>query len=199
MSVRLGNESQKETEPIQLDLRDAAIIEQLPKFVNSPEILTVGCGKCRLERGLVALDDGWHILATDIELDNEILKYGSDNLKFQKFDLMQDKMDRIFEVVICSQVLEHLVLWRKAFDTLVNLTANKLIVTVPYGRSFMSPDHRNFWFLNPKKGEESLTTFGSIAYPYSTSIAPILTKPEDRDLGNRGLIITVDKKNQGAL
>jgi len=173
-----------------LDIRDISIIDAFPlhnltqDFILS--LLTVGCGECRLEKYLADKFPDWYVHATDIMDKNPNVK--NTNVEYLKMDIFSPQYNG--EVVVCSQVLEHLRDWKTAFTNLLKITKDRLIITVPYMHSFHSPDHVNFW------NDESIQEFKIMAMPYSTAISKIRTKPEDVEMGQSTFLIVVDKKQK---
>jgi len=106
-------------------------------------------------------------------------------------------------IVICSQVLEHLSGYKLALVHLLALTEVRLIITVPYKRSFLSPDHINFWddgplTLSPAdhyQYQNDIHEFIDLCAPYSTTVSKILTKPQDAGK-QYGYLIVVDKRQK---
>ena len=195
-----------------LDIRHMSIIDALPVFNTTKEILTVGCGSAKLE---VALQEiGYTVFATDSCFDdygNNKRKENLEKINFTAsdiFDLSTFPVDKS-ETVICSEVLEHIVDWRKAFKNLLQLTGRRLIITVPYYESFNvegdPPDgHCNFWTdlgNDPyaatghasKNVITPITQFASLAYPYHVSVTKICTKYSDWLNSSRCYLLIIDK------
>ena len=194
----------------ELDMRHKTIIDALPVFDTKKEILTVGCGTGYIEYELQKM--GYDVIATDFEKreNDEYLN----QINFQISDILDLSSFSVEgrETVICSEVLEHLPDWRSAFRNLLNLTHRKLIITVPWWKSFDEPNgpppisHCNYWtdngenpfslnlteicvdpnFLNVKE-------FIMMAWPYHVSITKIATKYSDWVQSSRCYMITVDK------
>ena len=169
-----------------LDIRDISIIDALPVYNYTKNILTVGCGYGRLEWHLYGL--GYLVVATDIKrmVDWE------DSLPFLRFleiDILNEKtFVETFPVIICSQVLEHLKDYKIALKNLLKFTEIRLIITIPFEKSFNNPDHCNYW------GDTKVKEFESICSPYSVSISRIRTKEKDIQLGQWCYLIIVDKR-----
>ena len=165
-----------------LELKDRKIISEIPPETRT--ILTVGCGQGRLEHYL----DGYKVYATDIEPRDEMY------VEFHKSDIFYLGSFPVKEadVVICSQVLEHLREYKKALRNLIRLTSNKLIITVPHKRSFDDPDHKNYWDDTGTNGFKPITDLTS-AIPNSPTIKKMITKQKDLQNGSRGYLITFRK------
>jgi SAM-dependent methyltransferase len=168
-----------------LDIRDISIIDSFPVLnASKPTILTVGCGEGRIER-FIAKTLGYKVIATDVR---KFPKYEEiEEVLFKTMDIFKPNLGYKSDVVICAQVLEHLAGWKSAFSNLIELSSVRVIVTVPYKSSFHSLDHINFW------NDATIREFIHLAYPFSTAISKIRTKPEDAP--NKGcFLIVVDKK-----
>lgn len=65
---------------------------------------------------------------------------------FFQFDIYQD-FSQQFDVLLCTEVLEHLVFPDKALETCLKIIANEgtLLITVPDGRKDTFLGHINFW------------------------------------------------------
>ena len=138
----------------ELDIRHISIIDALPVYGETKTVLEVGAGRCKIAAHLADL--GYDVTALDIEArDNwESLKE-KENLTLVVGDIFEHTVDSLphekYDVVICSEVLEHLPEYRKAFETLKNTATQRIIITVPHGSSFLELGpppigHCNFWY-----------------------------------------------------
>lgn len=177
-----------------LDIRDIAIINAFP-LTKSDVVLNVGCGKGRLDHHL--LDIGFNVISTDIKKCELV----SDTIKFNESDIFDLSTFPVksADVVICSEVLEHLEDYTTAFFNLLTLAEHRLIITVPYKRSFIASDHIHFWDddLSEGKGFIDIEDFIDLAAPFSTSISKIITKIEDIQLKQRCYLMIIDKTQIG--
>ncbi len=106
------------------------------KFPSGAKILDVGCGNGNISRALGSL--GHQVLG--IDLSPESVRKATElntfpNVAFQVINAEQLQIERDFDVVVCSEVLEHLnepQLLVKELSRLV-ATGKLLIVTVPNG------------------------------------------------------------------
>jgi len=175
-----------------LDIRDIAIIDAFPIYSCRKTVLNVGCGEGRLDWYLARM--GYRVYATDI--DQHPRRPTLRNLTFHKsgiFDLSSFPIASS-PIVICSQVLEHLKEYRVALAHLLALTEGRLIITVPYRRSFPHPDHINFWDDEGSSTFKDIHDFIAFCDPYSTAISKIRTKPEDVKMGRWNYLIVIDKR-----
>jgi ubiquinone/menaquinone biosynthesis C-methylase UbiE len=175
-----------------LDMKEIAIIDAFPAYDYKKVILNVGCGEGKLDYHLALMD--YRVYATDIE-ESEMWQEAN-NLTFHQssiFDLSSFPLS-LAPVVICSQVLEHIKDYKLALTNLIALTGVRLIITVPHKRSFINPNHINFWddYLAGHTFKD-IKEFVTLCQPYSTAISKIRTKPEDRN-GNHDYLIIVDKR-----
>ena len=169
-----------------LDIRDVSILDALPAYLFEPAVLTVGCGKGRIEWHMTHM--GYDVLATDVY--RAVVWEDTSELKFELLDILADidyeKYSR--PIVVCSEVLEHIKNYKKALENLVKLASIRLIITVPFERSFWSPDHINTW------DDSTVGEFYKLCKPYSVSISKIRTKPRDVELKQWCYLIVVDKR-----
>jgi len=175
-----------------LDMKDLAIIDAFPVYDCRKTVLNVGCGSGRIDFHLAKM--GYRVCAVDIVRYNTW--ENSENLTFHVadiFDLSSIPVETA-EVVICSQVLEHLSGYKTALINLIALAGIRLIITVPYENSFKSPDHQNFWSDQMKGRYEAAYEFIDICLPYSVAISKIRTKPKDAGTNKYDYLITVDKR-----
>lgn len=180
-----------------LDIRDIAIIDAFPVYDCEKTVLNVGCGEGRIDYHLAKM--GYFVYATDIKKhdswqDKECLRFFlADIFKLTSFSGTNDVSYRtLVPVVICSQVLEHLKGYKKALANLIDLTEIRLIITVPYKRSFNSRSHVNYW------DDDTVQEFHKLCKPYSVAISKILTKSEDTKKGHRNYLIIIDKRQEYA-
>jgi len=169
-----------------LDIRDVAIIKASPAGNYEKTVLDVGCGEGILAYHLASL--GYRVYGIDTRV-RESWK-NSKYLTFHRgsiFDLSSVPVKGA-SIVICSQVLEHLEGWKTALVHLLALAQLRLIITVPFKRSFYSPEHCNFW------DDESIKDFVKLCKPYSVSISKTITKPADVELGWFDYVIVVNKE-----
>ena len=107
-----------------------------------------------------------------------------------------------YDVIICSEVLEHLPNYKKALENLLSIANQRVIITVPWGLSYNVPGdppigHCNFW----KDSEvienglkfKSIQEFQQLCRPYASSIVKIRTKARDVQMNQWDYLIVVDK------
>jgi hypothetical protein len=166
-----------------LDIRDVSIIDALPVYGWDKKILTIGAGKGRIEWYLYNM--GYNVVATDIK--RSVSWDDKDKLIFIESSILDPSIDSR-SVVICSEVLEHIHSYRKAFKNLLSLTDIRLIITIPRETSFYSPDHVNFW------NDQNLQEFVNMSIPYMCSISRIRTKKKDIKTDQWCYLIIIDKR-----
>lgn len=109
-------------------IKNQAIVDAIPKDVK--HILEVGAGCGELTNYLRQF---YKVDAIDIKPETEDVLWGDilnlDTLPVKKADL-----------VICSEVLEHLHQWEVALDNIMRIS-NKAVITVPYKNRVYAPDH----------------------------------------------------------
>jgi len=193
-----------------LSMRDRAVIDALPVAEARKEVLTVGAGSGNLDRHIAQA--GYRVISTDFasnasqlaeraELNQDLDWHNADI-----FDLSSFPAEGC-ETVICCEVLEHLEDWQTALQNLMKLTYRRLIVTVPWWKSYDMPGeppigHCNYWTddaLDPDRslvsGEEyrPIKEFQSMVWPYHANITKIVTKGEDWVTSSRCYLIVIDK------
>jgi len=185
-----------------IDLKDIAIINSFPVIVNEPVVLNVGCGKGRIDHQIFNM--GYKVFAVDKKKhttwNNKHNKNGF--LKFCKADIydLQSFPIKKATIVICSQVLEHLKNYKVAIKNLLELAENRLIITVPFEKSFggrFAPPpegHCNFWSDRKKLFKfKNINEFKKLCKQFSVSISKIRTKREDKNTKKYNYLIVVDK------
>jgi hypothetical protein len=169
-----------------LNMKDTAIVDAFPVYDCQKTVLEVGCGDGALGYSLAQM--GYRVYATDIYQDkgfkviNKLTFHKSDIFDLSSFPV------KSAPIVIASEVLEHLSNWKLALVHLIALAEVRLIITVPWKRSFMHPDHRNFW------DDVSIKKFYELCNPFSTSITKIRTKERDVQMNQYAFLIVVDKR-----
>jgi len=183
-----------------LNAKDIAIIDAFPVHDCQKTVLNIGCGEGRIDWHLATKD--YRVYATDIqewpswaELQKTSI-YAEKTLFFSKSDIFDLSSFPIQSspIVICSQVLEHLSGYKLALVHLLALTEVRLIITIPYRKSFGSPGHRHFWD-DKENGEfKDVNEFKRICHPNSVAISKIRTKPKDEGTNIYGYLIIIDKR-----
>ena len=190
------------------DIRDISIIDALPHWCGST-ILTVGCGGGRLEWHIACMAQRWRIIATDVtnqltyDQEEFVPKHVSEYVSFHKADILDKSTFPVEEadVVICSEVLEHLVEWKLALSNLISLATQRVIITVPFENSYGDNrppplGHCNFWSTEPRSPFMDVSEFHSLSVPYACSVMRIRTKPRDVQMGQWDLLIMIDKRQR---
>jgi len=174
-----------------INMKDIVIIDAFSLYDCKKLVLNVGCGKGRIDYHLAKM--GYRVYAIDIKRQNA----WKDNkqLTFHLADIFDLSSFPIASapIVICSQVLEHLKDYRKALANLLKLTEIRLILTVPFKKSFYSPEHVNFW------DDNNVGEFIELCKPYSVSISKIITKPEDIRRKQCDYLIVIDKRQKNVI
>jgi hypothetical protein len=206
-----GYESISFCSPGELTMRDRAVIDALPVANAKREVLTVGSGKCELDRHIA--QEGYKVTSTDFKSSQEQIDIRNkhiDELDFHIADIFDISSFPIkgCETVICCEVLEHLEDWQTAVKNLLSLTHRRLIITVPWWRSYDVPGkppagHCNYWTDDGLDPERSLNTqdevfrdineFSTKMWPLHVNITKIATKGEDWVNSARCYVITIDK------
>lgn len=111
------------------------VIKKLLKPLEFRTVLDVGCGQGSLLRELLEIHPhiephGTDISATAVEMARQNVPQGT----FHVLDLVTQHLPSRYDVVICSEVLEHITEDVQAMTNLEKMTAGYLIVTTVQGR-----------------------------------------------------------------
>lgn len=178
-----------------LDIRDIAIIDAFPVYgCNMPlqGILDVGCGDGRIDFHLASM--GYRVYATDIKKHSTWNEGGNPSFHISNiFDISSFPVASA-PIVICSQTLERIQDYKKVIDNLLQLTEIRLIITIPFKRSFYMEEHLNFWDDKKTSRYRDVHEFTTLCASYMVSISKIITKPQDAKHGLRNYLIIVDKR-----
>lgn len=188
-------------EPI-IDVRHQRIIKEARVNNSKKQVMTVGAGCCKIDYHLVK--EGWDVYSTDYQ-HSEVF----DKRMVEYFDVLNYNNSNIFDVgsfpikkantIICSEVLEHLENYQLAFKNLLKLTEKRLIITVPWKRSFddTAPPpkgHCNYWDDEDNGMFKSIKNMTDLAKPHNIHIEKIITKEIDITWNQRCYLIIIDKK-----
>jgi trans-aconitate methyltransferase len=144
-------------------MKNQAIIDEIGE---AKSVADVGCGEGFLTNWLIKHYP--KVTAVDIEDNNRM------NLNVVIADITEGLPIHFkAEVVIASEVLEHIRWWKDALQSLLEASERKLIITIPYGESYRDPGHINFW------DDESVKEFIELCPGWDVKITKIITKPED--------------------
>lgn len=175
-----------------LDMKDIAIIDAFPVYDCERRVLSAGCGDGRIDFHLAEM--GYRVHAFDCK------RYDTwadgKNLTFQKADIFEAQDLPSVPIVICSQVLEHIREYRRALATLVALAEIRLVITVPYRKSFNGGKgkHCNFWDDRAFGEFKDVHEFQTLCHPYAVAISKIRTKLQDAKTDKYDYLIIVDKR-----
>lgn len=175
-----------------LDIRDIAIMDAFPMYNYKKSVLNVGCGEGRIDYHLARM--GYRVYGIDIKQpdvweDTERLSFHIANI----FDLASFPLSSS-PIVICSQVLEHLPEYRNALRNLLKLTKIRLIITIPFEKSFNGNVHCNFWNDRGSGEFRDIHEFEAFCTPYAVAISRMRTKPQDMTTNKYDYLIVVDKR-----
>ncbi len=110
------------------------LIKDLIDHLNFTTVLDVGCGQGSLLEELRAKFS--HIQPTGIDLSVKAIELARRRLpegNFQVRDLLRQPLEDRFDLVICSEVLEHLPDDLRAIQNLARMTRKYLVVSAPQG------------------------------------------------------------------
>jgi ubiquinone/menaquinone biosynthesis C-methylase UbiE len=193
---------------LNLDIRHISIIDALPIHEALNEVLTVGCGSCKIELWLI--QNGFDVTSSDFleeaskfNFDEQRKLIGSHEIEIINSNILDIETfpKKSYESVICSEVLEHLPDYTLALKNLLSLAQKRLILTVPWKRSFddTSPPpkgHCNYWNDVVSGVFKDINEFIDLCKPHAVSIQKIRTKPKDVSMRQYDYLIIVDKKQK---
>jgi 2-polyprenyl-3-methyl-5-hydroxy-6-metoxy-1,4-benzoquinol methylase len=126
-------------------------------------VIDVGCGTGNLLHAIVERTSPGRVVGVDharagIARARQLVPSG----EFQVVDLKKLNLNETFELVLCTEVLEHLADPEEAVRVLVRLCADTgaIVVTVPDGAEDTWEGHRNFW--TESELQEFLTPYGTV-------------------------------------
>ncbi len=111
-------------------------ILRLARGLRFASVLDVGCGAGET---LAALGRSFDAHLTGVDLAGGAIEEARrrvDGAEFEVLDIEGGSLDRSFDLVLCSEVLEHCAHLHDAVANLRDMTAGHLIVTVPAGPRF---------------------------------------------------------------
>lgn len=126
-----------------------SIFEKFGVFDDVTSLLDAGCGTGQLIVALSKRFSNIKLYGADFSEEGlRVSKKAAPSAEFYKLDLynLPDNYSK-YDVVICSEVLEHLLYPDKALDNLKQMVSEggKLLLTVPNGRIDRYGGHINFW------------------------------------------------------
>ena len=107
------------------------LIINLMQAISFNSVLDIGCGK-GLMLNQIAKKYGASLTGCDIS--EKAIKENQINfpeINFYQLDISKESLPGKFDIVICSEVIEHLVEYKKSIKHLSNMTEKYLIITVP--------------------------------------------------------------------
>lgn len=173
-----------------LDMKDIAIIDAFPVYDYERRILNVGCGAGRIDFHLAEM--GFLVYAFDVK--NYDTWADKKNLTFRKANIFEPQNLAKAPIVICSQMLEHLKEYKRALTNLIALAEVRLVITIPYRKSFNGKIHCNFWDDHAADEFKDIHEFHTLCHPFAVAISKIRTKLKDSKTNRYNYLIVVDKR-----
>lgn len=175
---------------IPLDMKDIAIIDAFPVYNYERRVLSVGCGDGRIDFHLAEM--GYRVYAFDVKAYDTWAD--KKNLTFQIANIFEAQNLQAAPIVICSQMLEHLSEYKKALVNLIALTEVRLVITIPYRKSFNGGVHCNFWDDQAVGEFKDVHEFQALCHPFGIAVSKIRTKLKDSKTDKYNYLIIVDKR-----
>ncbi len=111
------------------------IIFNLIKRIKFEDCVDVGCAQSYL---LEAIAEKYGVRAHGCDILEEIVvenRKKFPHIEFSVLDIENDKWPyKQFDLVICSEVLEHIIEWRNALENLATMSKRYLLISVPGGK-----------------------------------------------------------------
>lgn len=112
------------------------LIRRIVRGLEPRDVLDAGCGQPFLIDDLVRTLDvrGHGCDVSDVAM--QAARRDFPGIEFRAMDLASDRWpdERTFDVVICSEVLEHVPNWEAALDNVVRMSHRHVLITVPGGK-----------------------------------------------------------------
>jgi SAM-dependent methyltransferase len=112
------------------------IILGLMNSLAPKNVLDIGCGNGRL---LDEINKKMKIPVCGIDLSHSVIERNKriyPNYEFHHLDIQTDYLDKKYDIVICSEVLEHLENVEQAIINISKMVNRYLILTLPKGKIF---------------------------------------------------------------
>ena len=171
-------------------MKDIAIIDAFPVYDCERRVLNVGCGTGRIDFHLAEM--GYRVHAFDVKVYDTWAD--GKNLTFREADIFKSQNLPSAPIVICSQMLEHLKEYKFALVNLVAFAEIRLVITIPYKKSFYHGEHCNFWDDRAIGEFKDVHEFQTLCHPHAVAISKIRTKSEDSKTDKYNYLIAVDKR-----
>lgn len=142
--------------------------------VAGDKVLDLGCGLAYLLRLLSQKKNICAFALDQADAVKEFVERSVPGVKFSVGDIYSTGYPNdFFDIVLCTEVLEHLLYPIKAMNEILRITQNsgKILITVPDGRMDTFLGHINFW---------SLESFGVFLETYVNK--PIVRRLDSGDL-----------------
>ena len=178
------------------------IVSECKKHSIKKEILNIGSGDCATDYHLI--QEGFDVISTDYlkadKFEKNMVDY-KHHIKWQQANILDLKSFSVDsrEIVLCMEVLEHLVDYKIAFENLLKLADKTLIIGVPWKHSFNHPapppeGHCNWWDIGTNPSYKDAYEFEEMCKPHSFYVEKILTCPEDGATGQGTILMVINKK-----
>ena len=178
------------------------VVKEAKLVDSNSEVLVIGAGDCATCYHLIK--NGFDVISTDYKkterFENNMTDY-KHLINWQQSNILDIDSFSVKnrDIVVCMEVLEHLVDYKLAFNNLLKLTNKRLIIGVPWRKSFNHPapppeGHCNYWDYDEKDGYKNIYEFKEMCKPHKFYIESIISHEKDINSGERVLLIIIDKE-----
>ena len=178
------------------------VVLEASKLRCNKEVLVVGAGDCATCYHLIKA--GFDVISTDYKkterFEQNMVDY-KHLLNWQESSILDINSFSVEsrDIVVCMEVLEHLVDYKLAFENLLKLTNKRLIIGVPWKTSFNYPapppeGHCNYWDYDGRDGYKNIYEFEEMCKPHKFYIENIISHEEDLTSGERVMLMIIDKE-----
>lgn len=118
------------------------LILQLARTLSFGSVLDAGCGNAQLLMEVRRRHPCARLTGIDLSHDTvDENRKAIPDVRFERIDLEKEALSESFDLVLCSEVVEHIGDWHRALLHLRRMCRGRLILTVPMGRVY--PIDRN--------------------------------------------------------
>lgn len=110
------------------------LILELLKKLKYQSVLDIGCGNGEMLREIYSRNSSVRLAGTDISTNIVEINRAKLPFEFTALDLSAAALPEKFDLLICSEVLEHIANYKDAIKNIRKMCNGNLIITVPIGK-----------------------------------------------------------------